>query len=200
MLSKEDKETINLVIPENLSRDEMEIINNRLAALGTATPQDLVTTVIEAMQQVRPLGNQRIGPPRSPTTTTSPPPSTPIKDRPPARGEKKRLNTPRSKPPKLSPQTSHRIDLVQTLRNVIKADSFRHVTVPSEVQFNGFRANVVHNEVATLPYGTPDGTLRHYIVNVTIVPIDAVPGMRSTLDQQIEPGVPMVVIVEVSAP
>jgi hypothetical protein len=199
VLSKEDKETINLVIPADLSPDEIENLRKRLAALGSATSQDLVTTVIEAMQQMRPFGNQRIGPaadPKQPTLHDDAQLRS-HDERPRTRNTRARQSNAKQK--KASDKTML-VDLEGTLRTVIKADSDRHVTIPEQVQFAGFRARVVRHETATLPWGTADGTLRHYIVAVTIMPLDAPSGMRGSRGAHIKNGEPIDVTVEVSAP
>jgi len=57
-LSTSDQETINAVVPEDLSPEEIQAISAQLNASGTA-PQDTVEAVIAAVQRIRPFGEKR---------------------------------------------------------------------------------------------------------------------------------------------
>ncbi len=198
-LSKEDKETINFVVPPDLTPYEIEVIQQRLTEVGVGTRQDLVTTVVEAMQQLRPFGQQVLGPPKEP------PPAAPAnestspnahahahanaKAKAKAKADRKRQ--------KLSPKKHGNSAPVQTiiapdevLSRVVTVDEDGKAFVPSVIAFPGFDARAELTRVAPYSYDTGDSTTEaSFKVKVKITPIKPPIGLHYVGGVSIQDGI-----------
>jgi hypothetical protein len=195
-LSQKDKDTINLVVPSDLAPHEIELIKNRLVEVQGGTRQDLVTTVIEAVQQMRPFG-QPIGPAKYPPLgpAKEPPKNEERKPTPapvPVRTSKRKVSKARGREPQ-------RIDLRPTLRRVIAVDPQGDVRVPSLVQFPGFRASVTRSGVMRVSFdnGAPDSEGHDYVVKVLVTPEKVPVGLLLPDGRPILSGDPIMIVVEV---
>ena len=70
-LSAQEKETIDAVVPDDLTPDEIKTISDQLNAAGS-DPQSTVQAVIAAVQRIRPFGEKRLGPAVKPDDATAP--------------------------------------------------------------------------------------------------------------------------------
>lgn len=186
-LSKEDKETLNFVIPPDLSPAEIEVMRTRIST-STGQKQDLVTNVIAAVQQVRPLGEKRLGPASPPemdeeaARAPSDQPIEPQQDQPAATAATAEKQKAPARPRKneAKPKDEDQdpgalvVDPTPTLLRVIRVDEFGNVEFPrGAVQFPGFKARLDRGGVARYTFDTGEaGSEASYMVKVTIVPTD----------------------------
>ncbi len=203
-LSKEDKETINFVVPLDLTPYEVEAIQHRLSDVGVGTRQDLVTTVVEAMQQLRPFGQQKLGPPKEPPKQSPVEQAKQASDRSPAvNAAIKRRRTPRKNKSLKTIPVKSIVSPDETLSRVIRIDESGTAYVPPVVSFRGFDARVELTAIALHSYDTGDPTTEaSFKVKVRITPIKPPPGLRYVGGVPIQDGVATesVTVVSVSRP
>ncbi len=161
-LSKEDKETLNHVVPADLGPEEVEAIKTRIST-STGSQQSLVTSVIAAVQQVRPFGEKRPGPDTSPSSESEVRAAKPSS----TKSDSARANTKQ----KTASSGTWIVDPVETLQRVIKVDVLGNATTPAVVRFPGFEARVTIRNKARLSFDTGEaGSETSYMINVDITP------------------------------
>jgi hypothetical protein len=191
-LLAEDKETLNAVVPEDLSAEEIEALRGKIANASDG-PRDLVERVIEAIQEVRPLGERRAdlaetkngGAGQDAAANAGAAVTKPQRDEPSELERWEQAIKPKPKPKsRQNPPGSQKpgtwiVDPADTLRKLITIDEkTRQPIVPDTVEFQGFTARVAVRGVAQMSFGTGgDGTESSFLVKVTIVPEHDAPGV-----------------------
>ncbi len=141
-LSKEDKETLDVVVPVDLTAEELTMMKRRRGQPGTDR-QDTVEAVIAALQYVRPGGARMFGPQPAPvaqaptTEPTKTPRATKITKRPPSATKR-------------GSERSNIIDPIPELRRVVKIGPDGRAAAPKTISFDGTTASVTSISAAVL--------------------------------------------------
>ncbi|MDQ3370406.1 MAG: hypothetical protein M3680_33720, partial [Myxococcota bacterium] len=175
-LDADAKDLINRVVPSDLSREELEVIAQRLQdRSATADARPLTEAVIEAIQHVRPDGKPR--PPASASTST--PQSTSESTPTPAARElaaptpsRPHVEPPRMSPPATAQRTSPRpppgsriIDVRGYLIAITTIDPVSgKAVVPAEFTLGGVMFSTTVEQAHSLAMDD------YYTVRVTVVP------------------------------
>ncbi len=177
-LSKEDKETLDVVVPVDLTAEELTMMKRRLGQPGTDR-QDTVEAVIAALQYVRPGGERMFGPQPAPTQPSAPAPA----QEPPPRPRVTKITRRPSPPRHQAPTRSNEIDPVPTLLRVVKVGFDGRATAPERLNFDGLSATITHVSAAVMVAETD-----HVMLVVKLTMTRSFPSARLRDGQPAGPG------------
>jgi len=190
-LSAEDQATINSVVPDDLTLDEIMQVSADLNAPGS-TPQNTVEAVIAAVQRIRPFGEKRS---LAPSKQDGADPD--VEAKPAKKGPKPSA---KHKPkPKRGGAASPIIDLIPTLARAIAVNpETGKATPPSGVNVQGVVCAIVSVTTAPVTLGNESGYL---VVQVHVQVMSVPDGKHLTFPNgtAVEQGIEQTVVYDTGA-